>query len=176
MKKEKSIFITFLCLLLWYLFPLIASAFFPHIPNADFTLDLDNDHLPDSWQHGEATSPYLKPSRFGWEQFPGSSSKAIWIIGGEDRQGEWSCKVSGIAPHTDYILRFYAYRDVFLNKVYPEVEIFTQSTFLDNHCTYGGWQIFELHLNSQDAKNYIALTNLSVLVWLIKIKLCSPDS
>jgi len=142
------------------------------VPNADFALDQDHNNLPDSWEHGDPNfsgrgpnfsglgpnfsglGPNfsgLEPSRFGWEQFPNTSSKAIWIIGGQDREGEWFCRIKGIAPNTDYILRFLAYRDSFINKIYPEVEIFNQCTLLNNHCTQGGWQIFELHLNSQDA-------------------------
>jgi hypothetical protein len=121
------------------------------VPNADFALDQDHNNLPDSWEHGDPNFSGLEPSRFGWEQFPNTSSKAIWIIGGQDREGEWLCRIKGIAPNTDYILRFLAYRDSFINKIYPEVEIFNQCTLLNNHCTQGGWQIFELHLNSQDA-------------------------
>ncbi|MEW5801691.1 MAG: hypothetical protein AB1847_06255 [bacterium] len=123
----------------------------PLISNADFTLDQNHDNLPDSWYHGDPNLPDLEPSRFGWEQFPGSSSKAIWIIGGQDREGEWCCRIEDITPNTDYILHFYAYRDTFINKIYPEVEIFNQCILLDNHCTQGGWQLFELHLNSKDA-------------------------
>lgn len=119
------------------------------IPNPDFFQDHDNDNLPDHWQHGISSYPELEPSKFGWELFPNSSSKVIWIIGGEDKEGEWYCSIEGVEPNTDYVLRFYAYRDTFINKVYPEVELFGQEMLLHNHCTYGGWQSFELYFNSR---------------------------
>ncbi|MGA1875598.1 MAG: hypothetical protein ACMUIA_08315 [bacterium] len=150
MKKRGAFFLVFLCL--WY-FPIgLISASTPLIPNTDFTLDHDKDNLPDFWRHGHGNVPDQEPSRFGWELFPNSASlKAIWIIGGTDREGEWSCQVSGVRSDTDYVLRFYAYRDNFINKIYPEVEIFNQGLLLNNHCTSGGWQPFELYFNSRSA-------------------------
>jgi len=152
MKKNFFLIIIFILgCSLGYACTAAASSSFSLIPNADFTLDQDHNNLPDSWEHGDPNFSDLEPSRLGWEQFPNSSSKALWIIGGQDREGEWFCSIKDITPNTDYILRFLAYRDVFMNKIYPEVEIFNQCTLLNNHCTQGGWQIFELHLNSQDA-------------------------
>lgn len=50
------------------------------IPNNNFSLNEDHNNLPDRWQHGSSNLPDIEASRFGWEKFPNSSSKVIWII------------------------------------------------------------------------------------------------
>ncbi|MGA1795145.1 MAG: hypothetical protein ACMUIL_04710 [bacterium] len=118
------------------------------VPNPEFREDRDGDGCPDGWSHGAPLGGDWTPSRFGSGEFRGSGTTALWVEGGNDRRGEWYCTISGIEPETDYMLTFWAYRPVFLNKIYPEVEIMGRSVRLDNHCTARGWQYFRIPLRS----------------------------
>ncbi|MGA1845093.1 MAG: hypothetical protein ACMUIS_11075 [bacterium] len=118
------------------------------VPNPEFREDRDGDGCPDGWSHGIPLAGDWTPSRFGSGEFRGSGAMALWVEGGNDRRGEWYCTISGIEPDTDYLLTFWAYRQVFLNKIYPEVEIMGRSFRLDNHCTARGWQYFRIPLRS----------------------------
>jgi len=118
------------------------------VPNPAFREDKDGDGCPDGWRHGIPLGDGWTPSRFGWGDFRGSDRMAIWVEGGNDRRGEWYCTIPDLKPETDYLLTFWAYRPVFLNKIYAEVEIMGESLRLDNHCTARGWQYFQIPLRS----------------------------
>jgi len=118
------------------------------VPNPDFQLDRDHDGCPDGWRHGKTGADDLSNSRFGCVDFNGHGEKAIWVEGGKDREGEWSCEITGVEPEKDYLLTFWAYRHIFLNRIYPEVEIMGKNFHLDNHCTSRGWQYFQIPVRS----------------------------
>ena len=114
------------------------------IPNSSFEEDWDRDGRPDAWSQG-STPSLFQDSATGCRTLDDDTSvRALWIRGGRDGGGEWSVSVSGIEPGKTYILFFHLFRDGFQNGWYPEVEIFGQRTYLNQHATYGQWQTVEL--------------------------------
>jgi len=70
------------------------------------------------------------------------------LEGGPDLNGRVWCRINNIRPHTDYLLKFDAYRPKFTNGVYFEVEIFGRHHLINQHFSYGRIQPIFMRINS----------------------------
>ena len=96
------------------------------ISNPEFESSEGVNGFPFGWHRGSLKIPGVVSSQVFIYSIPGHSGKFLALVGGYDRGARVWCEVSGILPHTDYLLEFAAYRPRFTNKVYLEVEIFGQ--------------------------------------------------
>lgn len=128
------------------------------IPNPEFGGPLEPTGLPPAWHRLEARIPGAKPSRIFLYRVANHSGQLLALEAGEERGARVWCEVSGIEPHTDYLLEFAAYRPRFTNSVYLEVDIFGQRRLVNEHCTYGGIQPIFLKINSGNVRGRAFLT------------------
>jgi len=91
---------------------------------------------------GRAQPVYVAESR--------DTHRLLAIEGRPDRNGKVWCRIKDIRPHTDYLLKFDAYRPRFTNGVYLEVEIFGQRHLINQHFSYGRVQPIFLKVNSDN--------------------------
>lgn len=128
------------------------------IPNPAFEISQDAPDLPDGWQRDIRKVPGVAHSKMYFCRVTGYPGKLLAIEGGPDRNGRVWCQVNNIRPHTDYQLKFTAYRPKFTNGVYLEVEIFGQRHLINQHFSYGQIQPMVLWVNSGDTRGTTRLT------------------
>lgn len=118
------------------------------IPNPEFENSEGGNGFPFGWHRGSLKIPGVVSSQVFIYSIPGHSGKFLALKGGQDRSGWVWCEISGIRPHTDYLLEFAAYRPRFTNNVYLEVEVFGQHHLINQQYSYGGVQPIFLRINS----------------------------
>ncbi len=123
------------------------------VPNPALEGEQGENGLPWGWQRPFANASAGEPSRVFICRIPGDPlGKCLSLAGGQDRNGGVWCTVRGIRPHTDYLLEFVAYRPEFVNGVYLEVEVFGQRHLINQHLSYGRWQVIFLRINSSNVR------------------------
>jgi len=129
------------------------------VPNPGFITSQEDALSPHFWYHGTADLEGVKSSDFSVGLAGDPPLAALGIKGGEDRSGEWWCTIEGLQKGKSYLLGFKAYRDEFLEEVYPEVEIFNQRIRLSNHLISKGWQDFSVSFTAVDETTTLKFIN-----------------
>jgi len=113
--------------------------------SSDPARDLDRDGAPDGWVAGNSPS-LVRDSAVGWGPAGRGegAAMALWVSGGRDMAGEWAAPLSGAEPGRTYVLSFFLFRKDFRNGWYPEIEVFGERRFLNQHASFGHWQPVEL--------------------------------
>jgi hypothetical protein len=117
------------------------------VPNADFTEVGTGGGLLNGWHIIQAEVPGVRSSQVFACRLSGQD-RFLALLGGPGGSIQVCCKISGIRPHADYFLEFEAFRPVFTNGVYLEVEIFGQRHLINQHLSYGRIQPIFLTVNS----------------------------
>jgi uncharacterized membrane protein (UPF0127 family) len=129
------------------------------VPNPGFIASQEVALAPHFWYHGTGDVEGVKSSEFSVGLAGDPPLAALGIKGGEDRSGEWWCRIEGLEKGKTYLLSFKAYRDEFLEAVYPEVEIFNQRMRLGNHLISKGWQDFSFSFTAVNETTTLKFIN-----------------
>ena len=126
------------------------------IPNPEFEIPKGGKR-PKTWKTGRSkykgctrSAFYVRPSgefklRDGGSG-PSPVSRCIGITGSRDRAGEWQCPLPDCEPGEEYVFTGRLYRDKWENGIYPEISLWGQEFYLNNHWLARTFQPIRLYV------------------------------